>query len=158
MDIDCPIIHLICVSQYTLQVGHEAEMFIFFPHVEPQENEKRWQQDNMHDQKEQQEITFVSVLLDSIWIVFVTEIMWLIYIVPILCGAQSTLWALSLILKVCCELGIWQLLSSLYGLQFQGTYLCRYLQSVQKTTNGVNWEGLFYFICKRFIIIIVQWH
>ena len=31
VNIDCPIICLICVSQYAPQVGHEAEMFIFFP-------------------------------------------------------------------------------------------------------------------------------
>lgn len=59
---------------------------------------------------------FFSVLLDGIWIVFVTKIMWLIYIALFFREAQSTLWALSLILKLCCELGIWQLLSSLYCL------------------------------------------
>lgn len=32
VNIDCPIICLICVSQYTPQVGHEAEMFIFSSH------------------------------------------------------------------------------------------------------------------------------
>ena len=38
----------------------------------------------MQYQKVQLEIAFFSVLLDSIWIVFVTGIMWLIYIVAVL--------------------------------------------------------------------------
>lgn len=68
----------------------------------------------MHYQKEQLEIAFFSVLLDSIWIVFVTGIMWLIYIVPILLWSSKHF--MGTLINPKAELGIWQLLSSLYGL------------------------------------------
>lgn len=144
MDIGFHIICSICVSQYTPKVGHEGEMFIFFP-WEPQKNEKRWQQDNVHYQKEQQNIAFVSVALDSIWILFVTEIMWLIYIVPLLWNSKHFMGILINPKTLLWVRYLAAFVPTLWSgrLQFKGHYLCSYLPSVQKTVNGVNWEGLF---------------
>lgn len=106
----------LCISVHSTSWIWSRNVFCFFSPWESQKNEKRWQQDNMYYQKEQQEIAFVSILLDSIWIVFVTEIMWLIYIVRTLWSSKHFK-ALSLILKPCYWLGIWQHLSSLCGLE-----------------------------------------
>lgn len=79
-----PIICLICVSPYTPQVGHKAELFVLFP----MGTSKEWKEviagQYALSEGATRNCIFFSVLLDSIWIVFVTEIMCLIYIVPVL--------------------------------------------------------------------------
>lgn len=163
--IEYPIICLICVSQYTPQIGHEVEMFIFFSTGASKEWKEVIAGQYALSEGTTRDCIFFSVLLDGIWIVFVTGIMRLIYIVPIL------LWSSKHFMGTLINPKAWAryLAAFVFTLlpgrqQFKGCHCASIYKVFGKTTYGVNYnmngeEDFFIylcFICLFYILLFIK--